>query len=488
MGGRGHSTANVNKSPRRRSDGRHLGTAVPGDCGQGHSVGCGRRHAPGRHDREDQRAGRGARTPPCVRAAPLGPPRPDVVAGPLRQLLALDKPGFARVTGHVRAGGLGLPAACDIAAAATAATFAFTEVRTGVAPAVVPLPVIPGRCGRRSLAAESGRGHGLHDVPLEDHEDHDERECGQHGGGHGLGVLDAVGVLHGGDADRQGHQGRVGGGDEGPEEVVPRADEDEDRHGSEHRAGQRHQDRPEDPPVARAVESGRLLQFPRQRVEVLLQDEHHHRGDRLRQDHRGVGVEQMQGEHLPEPRHDQHLRRHQDRGHRDREQPAAAGEAGAREGVSGHRGDQHGDHRDGRRDEQAVQHPQRQVAALPHGAEPLEGEAVPGPEPVGRVAGVPLRLERGQQPPGHRQQPCGGRQGQRGQGEHPGAAAVAEGEVGAAAGGAAAGRQLPDRVRGAGAGRGADGQVGGGHVTSPGGAEPRTGRRRRSGRGRRRCS
>ncbi|MFF8016262.1 enoyl-CoA hydratase family protein [Streptomyces sp. NPDC007929] len=79
------------------------------------------------------------------------PPPPEALVALLRQIIALPKPVLARVTGHVRAGGLGLLAACDIAAAATDATFAFTEVRIGVAPAVISLPLLP-RTNPRALA------------------------------------------------------------------------------------------------------------------------------------------------------------------------------------------------------------------------------------------------------------------------------------------------------------------------------------------------
>ncbi|MGI5394300.1 enoyl-CoA hydratase family protein [Streptomyces sp. CA-251251] len=79
------------------------------------------------------------------------PPDPDALVGLLRTLVELPKPVVARVTGHVRAGGLGLLAACDIAGASTASTFAFTEVRIGVAPAVVSLPLLP-RTDPRALA------------------------------------------------------------------------------------------------------------------------------------------------------------------------------------------------------------------------------------------------------------------------------------------------------------------------------------------------
>ncbi|MDQ0714184.1 enoyl-CoA hydratase [Streptomyces luteogriseus] len=78
------------------------------------------------------------------------PHPPDALVALLRQIIELSKPVVARVTGHVRAGGLGLLAACDIAAAATDATFAFTEVRIGVAPAVISLPLLP-RTNPRAL-------------------------------------------------------------------------------------------------------------------------------------------------------------------------------------------------------------------------------------------------------------------------------------------------------------------------------------------------
>ncbi|WP_189910969.1 enoyl-CoA hydratase family protein [Streptomyces albogriseolus] len=79
------------------------------------------------------------------------PPAPSALTGLLRQIVELPKPVVARVTGHVRAGGLGLLAACDIAVASRAATFAFTEVRIGVAPAVISLPLLP-RTDPRALA------------------------------------------------------------------------------------------------------------------------------------------------------------------------------------------------------------------------------------------------------------------------------------------------------------------------------------------------
>jgi methylglutaconyl-CoA hydratase len=51
-------------------------------------------------------------------------------------------PVIARVNGHARAGGIGLVAAADLAVAPAAATFAFTEVRVGVAPAMILVPAL----------------------------------------------------------------------------------------------------------------------------------------------------------------------------------------------------------------------------------------------------------------------------------------------------------------------------------------------------------
>ncbi|UUU22994.1 enoyl-CoA hydratase family protein [Streptomyces sp. DSM 40750] len=87
----------------------------------------------------------------CAGADLRDPPDPKALVELLRQLLELRKPVVARVTGHVRAGGLGLLGACDIAAAGAEATFAFTEVRIGVAPAVISLTLRP-RTDARALA------------------------------------------------------------------------------------------------------------------------------------------------------------------------------------------------------------------------------------------------------------------------------------------------------------------------------------------------
>jgi methylglutaconyl-CoA hydratase len=58
-------------------------------------------------------------------------------------ILDSPKPVIGRLAGHCLAGGLGLAAACDISVASDAALFGFTEVRIGVAPAVISVVCLP---------------------------------------------------------------------------------------------------------------------------------------------------------------------------------------------------------------------------------------------------------------------------------------------------------------------------------------------------------
>jgi methylglutaconyl-CoA hydratase len=61
----------------------------------------------------------------------------------LQRIWTSPKPVVARIAGPARAGGVGLVAACDIAVAEANATFAFSEVRIGVVPAVISVMVLP---------------------------------------------------------------------------------------------------------------------------------------------------------------------------------------------------------------------------------------------------------------------------------------------------------------------------------------------------------
>jgi len=87
-------------------------------------------------------------------AAEAGPGVPEVLTAIVRCPL----PVVARVNGPVRAGGMGIVAASDLAVAASDATFAFSEVRVGVAPAVIAVPTLavaePRALSRYALTGE----------------------------------------------------------------------------------------------------------------------------------------------------------------------------------------------------------------------------------------------------------------------------------------------------------------------------------------------
>ncbi|MDT7686709.1 MAG: methylglutaconyl-CoA hydratase [Pseudonocardiales bacterium] len=61
----------------------------------------------------------------------------------LQRIWDSPTPVIAKLAGPARAGGVGLVAACDLAVAAEPVTFAFSEVRIGVVPAVISVPLIP---------------------------------------------------------------------------------------------------------------------------------------------------------------------------------------------------------------------------------------------------------------------------------------------------------------------------------------------------------
>ncbi len=61
----------------------------------------------------------------------------------LNSIWESPKPVVARINGHARAGGIGIIGACDLAVAVDHATFAFSEVRIGVAPAIISVVAVP---------------------------------------------------------------------------------------------------------------------------------------------------------------------------------------------------------------------------------------------------------------------------------------------------------------------------------------------------------
>jgi methylglutaconyl-CoA hydratase len=61
----------------------------------------------------------------------------------LTAILDSPKPVVGRIAGHCMGGGVGLAAACDLSIAEEGARFGFTEVRVGVAPAIISVVCLP---------------------------------------------------------------------------------------------------------------------------------------------------------------------------------------------------------------------------------------------------------------------------------------------------------------------------------------------------------
>jgi enoyl-CoA hydratase len=93
-----------------------------------------------RGDREGGEAGRSG-SPPS--AYDMAVARAREMAALMRAIVASPLPVIAAINGHVRAGGFGLVGACDIAVAGPRTTFALTEARIGVAPAIISLTLLP---------------------------------------------------------------------------------------------------------------------------------------------------------------------------------------------------------------------------------------------------------------------------------------------------------------------------------------------------------
>ena len=77
-------------------------------------------------------------------------------------IVELAKPVIAKISGDVRAGGMGIVGACDIAVATEEATFAFTEARIGLTPAIISMTTLdlmpPRAAGRYYLTGETFGG------------------------------------------------------------------------------------------------------------------------------------------------------------------------------------------------------------------------------------------------------------------------------------------------------------------------------------------
>lgn len=87
----------------------------------------------------------------ALAGGPATPSSGHAMAHVIGRLMSMPVPTIAAVAGPVRAGGVGLMAACDLVVLHPDVDLAFTEVRIGVAPAVISVPLLA-RCSWTALA------------------------------------------------------------------------------------------------------------------------------------------------------------------------------------------------------------------------------------------------------------------------------------------------------------------------------------------------
>jgi enoyl-CoA hydratase/carnithine racemase len=126
----------------------------------------------------------------------------------LQRLIAtMSKPVVTRISGAVRAGGIGIVAASDIAVSADDATYALTEVKLGLAAAIISLTVHARMNARAAALTTLGgevftgteaAGYGLVTlaVPADDLDDAVARVCDQLATGTAQGLRESKAILN----------------------------------------------------------------------------------------------------------------------------------------------------------------------------------------------------------------------------------------------------------------------------------------------------
>ena len=91
----------------------------------------------------------------------------------MERLMDVPCPTVAAVNGAVRAGGIGLMAACDLVVVHPSVTFALTEVRIGVAAAIISVPILrrvpAGKIAAAMLTGEPFDAEQARDIGLVSH-------------------------------------------------------------------------------------------------------------------------------------------------------------------------------------------------------------------------------------------------------------------------------------------------------------------------------
>lgn len=82
-----------------------------------------------------------------------GPPDSGPMVRAMTRLMDVEVPTIAAVKGPARAGGVGLMSCCDLVVVRSDISFAFTEVRIGVAAAIISVPILRRASGSKLAAA-----------------------------------------------------------------------------------------------------------------------------------------------------------------------------------------------------------------------------------------------------------------------------------------------------------------------------------------------
>ncbi len=102
-----------------------------------------------------------------------GPLDSSPMVGVMRRLMETPRPTIAAVDGAVRAGGIGLMASCDLVVVHHDVTFALTEVRIGVAAAIISVPILrrvpAGKIAAAMLTGEPFGAHAAREMGLVTH-------------------------------------------------------------------------------------------------------------------------------------------------------------------------------------------------------------------------------------------------------------------------------------------------------------------------------
>lgn len=107
------------------------------------------------------------------RSSGSGPPDSRPMVQVMQRLMDTERPTIAAVEGAVRAGGIGLMASCDLVVVDRSIDFALTEVRIGVAAAIISVPILrrvpPGKIAAAMLTGETFDASHACDIGLVTH-------------------------------------------------------------------------------------------------------------------------------------------------------------------------------------------------------------------------------------------------------------------------------------------------------------------------------